>query len=150
MLGQRQQTNGEPGLNVEIYHHPTNWLDPNFRREFIRQIESFAHIAFTGHEHQNDEDWSESASGEHTTFIDADALQDRAYPKTSGFVALVLDIAESNQHYYHFRWKQDQYVPYRAGKRGCPGGDAPLSLTRTSVRMATWPRSCYDGVAWIR
>ncbi len=98
-------------VNIAIYHHPSNWFEPNFRRDFMRQVEGFAHIVFNGHEHQNDEHWSESASGEHTTFIDADALQDRSYPKTSGFVAIVLDIDDSTQRYYHFRWKQDGYYP---------------------------------------
>lgn len=99
-----------------VYHHPDNWFEPNFRREFRKLVEGAAHLIFTGHEHRQDDHWTEASTGEHTAYIEADPLQDRAYPKTSGFNCLVVDFERSIQVYYHFRWKGDFYQAVVDGK----------------------------------
>jgi len=101
---------------VCVYHHPSNWFEPNFHRRFRKSVEASAHLVFTGHEHQQDDHWTEASSGEHTAYIEADALQDRAYPKKSGFNCLVIDFTQRTQSYYHYRWKGDMYAPVMNGK----------------------------------
>jgi len=96
-------------LVICIYHHPDNWLEPNFRREFTKLIEVSSHFVFTGHEHQQDSHWSESATGEQTVYIQADALQDETYPASGGFNALVLNFDAETHKYYHYRWKGQRY-----------------------------------------
>jgi hypothetical protein len=60
-------------VTICVYHHPDNWLEPNFRRDFRRFVESRAHIVFTGHEHQQDSHWVEANGGDlvqrHTQII---------------------------------------------------------------------------------
>ncbi len=96
--------------------HPDNWLEPDFRREFRKFVELSAHIIFTGHEHQQDNHWNESSTGEHTAYIEADALQDKSYPRTSGFNCLLIDFHTVTQKYFHFRWKKDRYSPIVDGQ----------------------------------
>lgn len=96
-------------LVVCIYHHPDNWLEPDFRRDFIKLIETSSHFVFTGHEHQQDSHWSESSTGEQTVYIQADALQDEQYPARGGFNALVLNFDDQTHRYYHYRWKGQRF-----------------------------------------
>ena len=53
----------EIDATICVYHHPDNWLDPNFRRDFRKFVESRAHIVFTGHEHLQDSHWTEASTG---------------------------------------------------------------------------------------
>ncbi|MBB5060619.1 hypothetical protein HDF16_005355 [Granulicella aggregans] len=92
-----------------VYHHPDNWLEPNLRREFRKFVESNAHIVFTGHEHLQDNHWTEASTGENTAYLEADALQAKDYPIRSGFNCLVIDFDASSVLYYHYRWKNNRY-----------------------------------------
>jgi len=114
---------GDSDVVLCMYHHPSNWFEPNFRREFLLFVETSSHVVFTGHEHSQDAHWSEATSGLETAYIQADALQDRDYPKTSGFNCLLIDFDESTQRYYHFRWKRDSYSAIVDGK------EHPIDLT---------------------
>ena len=92
-----------------VYHHPDNWLEPNFRRDFRKFVESRAHIVFTGHEHLQDSHWTEASTGEHTAYIEADALQAKDYALKSGFNCLLIDFEAHLSRYFHYRWKGTRY-----------------------------------------
>ena len=127
LLERPEPKQGDYDATFCMLHHPYNWFDPNFRHLLVRLIEDSAHVVFTGHEHQQDNHWSESSEGEETAYIEADALQDKSYPKTSGFNSLIIDFETSTQTYYHYKWKGDMYQPIINGKVH------PISLKRKST-----------------
>ena len=99
----------EADINISVYHHPDNWLEPNTRRSFRKFIESSSNLVFTGHEHQQDNHVVESSSGDSLMYVEADALQDAAQPQLSGFNCLKLDPDGNSCEYSHFRWKDGRY-----------------------------------------
>ena len=103
-------------VTICVYHHPDNWLEPNFRREFHKFVESRAHIVFNGHEHLQDNHWTEASTGEHTAYIEADALQAKDYAPKSGFNCLLVDFEAQVVKYFHYRWKGARYSALTDGE----------------------------------
>lgn len=44
------------GLNITMYHHPSNWMHPNDKLEFDNVIRKQSDIIFVGHEHDGREE----------------------------------------------------------------------------------------------
>ena len=103
-------------VTICVFHHPDNWLEPNFRREFRKFVESRAHIVFNGHEHLQDNHRTEASTGEHTVYIEADALQAKDYAPKSGFNCLLVDFEAQAVKYFHYRWKGARYSALTDGE----------------------------------
>lgn len=71
-------------LNISVIHHPTNWLEPNNKREFDALLNDISDLILLGHEHADNVIYQKSNYGD-TSFIEGSVLQENGDPNKSGF-----------------------------------------------------------------
>ena len=89
------------------FHHPTNWICPDKKREFISHIRKTTDFLLLGHEHERD---SYTQTGENFSFICSHGkeLQDRD-SKSSAFSVYNFDNGFQNYTVLDYIWEGDKY-----------------------------------------
>lgn len=96
-------------LCVSVFHHSFLWLESNIAVSFRTHIENTSDIALSGHQHYSHTFYKENSTGERVLYIEAPALQDEQYPKTSAFRVLVFDWDTEQERVITFRRSRDLY-----------------------------------------
>lgn len=89
-----------------VFHHPFNWMNPDYKTRFTNYIRSVTDIAFVGHEHQRDQF---TMTGGKWSFeeIHAKELQD-SNGLGSAFAVYSFDSAMQGYDEKIFRWSQEK------------------------------------------
>jgi hypothetical protein len=98
-------------LVISVMHHPTNWLDPENRREVKTILEDSSDLILTGHEHESTVTMKTNFEGSFTQYIEGGVLQDSYDSENSSFNFLIVNLNESKQKLFRYKWKMDIYVP---------------------------------------
>ena len=89
------------------FHHPMNWLNPDYKSDFINYIRRVTDIAFVGHEHQRDQF---SAKGMTWNFseIHGKELQDSG-SNDSAFSIITFDASMQNYEDIGYVWSEEAF-----------------------------------------
>jgi predicted MPP superfamily phosphohydrolase len=99
-------------LSISVFHHSYLWLESNVAVAFRAHIERTSDIALSGHQHYSHSFYKQNTTtGERVLYIEAPALQDKHYPKTSAFNVLLFDIDSQQEKSVTFRRSKDIYRP---------------------------------------
>lgn len=126
LLSQRQETQGQlylpikvlqdrvsvlkdSALCISVFHHSYLWIDSEQAVLFRDHIEKTSDIALSGHQHYSHELYTENSTGERVLYLEAPALQEEKYPKTSAFRVLVIDWDTKQEKVVAFRRSGDLY-----------------------------------------
>ena len=101
----------DSALCVSVFHHSYLWLDSDVAIMFRAHIEKTSDIALTGHQHYPHEFDKANSTGERVLYIEAAALQDENYGKTSQFQVLLLDLGTGDKRSVKFRRSKGLYRP---------------------------------------
>jgi Calcineurin-like phosphoesterase len=96
-------------LNISIFHHPFNWLNPNNAQAFKHAVEGISDLMLTGHEHVGDMYEKRRPGDEIVHFVEAGALWE---PKSreSAFGLLLYDLTARRYKAVSFRWLDGLYL----------------------------------------
>jgi hypothetical protein len=97
-------------LSISVFHHSYLWLESNVAVAFRTHIERTSDIALTGHQHYSHDFYKENSTGERVLYVEAPALQDDKYPKTSAFRVLLIDWDSEKEKVISFRRADDQQI----------------------------------------
>lgn len=76
---------------IQVFHHPTHWLQQDSKRKFDKHLSSIPSIVFVGHEHtQESYIKSDILQEKSNVYILADQLQDSSNETVSGFSLITL------------------------------------------------------------
>ncbi len=91
-----------------VFHHPTNWLNPDRKREFVNHIRETTDFLLVGHEHERD---SYSTIGDSFSFLTSHGkeLQDRE-SSSSAFSVYLFDESFQNYTVFDFVWDKEKYI----------------------------------------
>lgn len=87
-----------------VFHHPTNWLNPDFKADFINYLRRVTDIAFIGHEHQRDQ-FSTTDIKWNFTEIHGKELQD-SESSESAFSVIAFDTAMQTYENTVYTWNE--------------------------------------------
>ena len=95
-------------FNISVIHHPTNWLEPNNKREFDKLLNNVSDLILSGHEHADNVISQNSIHGE-TTLIEGSVLQENSLIDKSGFNIINIyinteKIDQNKQILIQFEW----------------------------------------------
>ena len=96
-------------ITVSVFHHPYDWFDPRYRRDFKNQIRGMSNIIITGHEHDIDNQTHISIKGKIQEVMQGGLLQldDKTY---SSFNIQIVDLLQQKQSKKLLVWdEQDHY-----------------------------------------
>jgi hypothetical protein len=96
-------------LSISIFHHSYLWLESDLAIAFRRLVEKTSDIALMGHQHYSHDFYKENSSGERILYVEAPALQDENYAKTSAFRVLLFDWELQQEKSVSFRRSGDLY-----------------------------------------
>jgi hypothetical protein len=99
----------ESSLCVSVFHHSYLWLDSDVAVRFRAHIEQTSDVALSGHQHYAHEFYKQNSTGERVLYLEAPALQDEDYPKTSAFRVLLLDLDSQQDKTVMFRRARGLY-----------------------------------------
>ncbi|HKM47473.1 MAG TPA: metallophosphoesterase [Terriglobales bacterium] len=99
----------DSSLCISVFHHSYLWLDSEVAVTFRAHIEKTSDIALSGHQHHAHEFYKQNSTGERILYLEAPALQDKDYPKTSQFRVLLLDWETMQEKVVMFRRSRDMY-----------------------------------------
>ena len=90
-----------------MYHHPDNWLNPDYKNGFVSHVRNNADIILVGHEHERD---SYEKSGESFSVFcnHGKELQDRS-SDDSAFTVLNFDTSFQNFDVIDYSWDGSKY-----------------------------------------
>lgn len=103
-----------PSINTDkykmvfaVFHHPEDWLNPDYKQDFISFIRKNADFALVGHEHLKD-NYQKAGSQFSVIYNHGKELQDSG-SAASGFS--IIEIQDTCQEYcvYDFIWDTDAY-----------------------------------------
>jgi hypothetical protein len=137
-------------LSLVTFHHPTNWLEPNNARLFRGQIERFADLIFTGHEHASRRSETIAEHDVEFTHLEGGVLQESSNPNISDFTTLIVDLDTTKLKHFRCTWNGELYEVRATRLRS--GDDTewqefPLNLARRLdvVRLAPdWEEQLND------
>lgn len=95
-------------LVISIMHHPTNWLNPDYKFNFIDDIRKTSNIVLFGHEHNRDSYSQES--NDFCIFCNHGKELQISNSLNSGFTILNFDEGIQNFTQIDFNWDQDMYA----------------------------------------
>ncbi len=98
-------------LNVSVLHHPYNWLQSENARALTKHLEEASDIILTGHEHDQTYRVRSGIRGEKNQYIEGGVLQESSDESVSTFNALLVNLEEKKQKFFHFAWDSEMYVP---------------------------------------
>lgn len=100
-------------LNISVLHHPTNWLEPNNKREFDKIITNNSDLILTGHEHESDAYLRKKRLTE-TGFFEGGVLQESSNPEKSSFniinIELDNDFSNVKLNILQFFWDSEKEI----------------------------------------
>jgi hypothetical protein len=95
---------------VALFHHPTQWLEPNNARLFRARVEYRSNLILTGHEHVSDQYTKQhELTKEVSLYLEAAVLQN-SNPQQSGFQTVELDLEENKKRLTQYEWRRNIYV----------------------------------------
>ena len=90
-----------------IIHHPNNWLDPDFKKDFMDHVRQNADIVLLGHEHARDS--YEKIGNSFTVYCShGKELQD-SHGDDSAFTVLNFDSTFQNYEVIDYEWDGNKY-----------------------------------------
>lgn len=98
-----QKISKKEGVNITMFHHPSNWMEPNNKNEFDRWIEKESDIILVGHEHIGRNEYIENRETSYATQY-GEVLQDRNDADSSGFIVNYIDGQEFG--FFSFKWNE--------------------------------------------
>lgn len=93
-----------------LYHHPDNWLAPQYGREFRKKISAISDIILSGHEHDSTYAVIQRNDGPRHIHIEAGALQDQEFRDGSSFSALIIDVEKRKHALIRCEWDGQNYA----------------------------------------
>lgn len=96
-------------VEIAVFHHPYNWLEPNNAQRFRAYIEGRSDIVLTGHEHCYDA-YAKTRTGSTVEYLAGQALFDPT-ADSNGFNLLSLDLTHKQWRIHTFSWAGDAYFP---------------------------------------
>ena len=107
-------------LNITVMHHPSNWLNPDNKREFDDLIRKNTDVLLTGHEHGNEEYKLESRKSGLYVF-EGGVLNEEGDSDTSSFRILIYDSDKKELSATDFHWNSsEQLYTEKGDKRRYP------------------------------
>ena len=105
-----------------VFHHPINWLNPDFKRGFIEFVRQNSDIILSGHEHELDR--YEKSSNYFSFFCSqGKELQDNNNDSSSAFSVLNFDRNFNSISVVDYSWRDHHYeranealIPYHKNK----------------------------------
>jgi hypothetical protein len=95
-------------VEVAIFHHPYNWLDPDDAQVFQSYIEERSDIVLTGHEHHQDQ-YAKHRTGANIEYVGGQAMFDDS-AASNGFNLLTVDLIKREWCVRTFAWRSKAYV----------------------------------------
>lgn len=92
-------------LNITVMHHPSNWLDPDNKREFDKLIMENTDVLLTGHEHGNEEN---NLNGIH--IFEGGVLNESGNSNLSSFRVIVYETETKNIQVTDFQWNKNEKI----------------------------------------
>jgi predicted phosphodiesterase len=141
-------------LCLSVFHHSYLWIESDTATVFRNHVERTSDVALMGHQHYSHSFYKENDAGERVLYLEAGALQDEKYPKTSSFLVLTFDLDSQEEQSIKFRWAAKEQI-YRKAE---DSGWRALTLNRT-IRADFRPkpivsnvfRRCWDApLAWAK
>jgi hypothetical protein len=99
-------------IEVAIFHHPYNWLNPDNSVEFRAAIESRSDFILTGHQHHLHQFRKETDDGTAVYFIEGMAMFDKQ-ASINGFNVITVDIDSSQWQVHAFQWDTNRFLSSR-------------------------------------
>jgi hypothetical protein len=126
------------GLSISVFHHSYLWLNSNISVEFRNHIEKTSDIALSGHQHYSHDFYKENSTGERILYIEAPALQDESFPRTSSFQILLFDWDLNQERSIKFRRSKELFRSvHDTGWRALPINRAIRAQFRLSTHFET-------------
>ncbi len=97
-------------IEVSVFHHPYNWLEPTNARAFKELIESRSDLVLTGHEHKADAYTKLSNENGAVTFVEGQAMYDPREPE-NGFNVILIDMDARRWQLSEFILTKDYFNP---------------------------------------
>lgn len=91
-----------------LLHHPINWLNPDYKNDFVNDIRKNADVVLLGHEHTKD-DYEKIGDNFSVYCNHGKELQD-SNSERSAFSVFNFDATLQNYNIVDFEWKNDKYV----------------------------------------
>ena len=91
-----------------LLHHPINWLNPDYKNDFVNDIRKNADVVLLGHEHTKD-DYEKIGDNFSVYCNHGKELQD-SNSERSAFSVFNFDATLQNYSIVDFEWKNDKYV----------------------------------------
>ncbi|UJF16769.1 metallophosphatase family protein (plasmid) [Jeotgalibaca sp. MA1X17-3] len=98
-------------LNITVMHHPSNWLNPDNKREFDKIILKNSDILLTGHEHGDEEN---NLNGIH--IFEGGVLNESMNPDISSFRIMIYDTDSKTVSVTDFRWNKFEKIYSEGGE----------------------------------
>jgi Calcineurin-like phosphoesterase len=95
-------------VEISVFHHPYNWLQPDNARSFRDALAVRADLILTGHEHHPEIYGVQRESGV-VEFVAGQAMAD-ARAKTNGFNVITIDITEQRWSVHTMTWNGSTYT----------------------------------------
>lgn len=104
------------GLNITMYHHPSNWMHPDDKIYFDTEICNHSDIVFVGHEHVGREEHINTSQAEFDIEY-GEVLQDLSDKNNSGFKMHFIEDGIISTYTYIWNYGQKIYVSERKPDR---------------------------------
>ena len=102
-------------IEIAVFHHPVNWLEPTNSRLFKTAVETSADLIMTGHEHETGSYKKLSPETGSTQHIEGAVLQEHGTNR-SLFNVIVIDDVAGTYEVYVSRWNEDSYISTSSGE----------------------------------
>ena len=119
-------------LEISLFHHPTNWLTPDNRRQFRLAVEQCTDLMLTGHEHETSDYRLENLETGTTQHVEGAVLQE-ATTGRSAFNVIIIDDEDESYEVFFCSWDGYKYLPRSKGVR-------PFARNRVA-RRALFPNT---------
>lgn len=104
------------GLNITMYHHPSNWMHPDDKLYFDTEICNNSDIVFVGHEHVGREEHINTSQAEYDIEY-GEVLQDLSNKNNSGFKMHFIEDGIISTYTYIWDYAQKLYSGERKPDR---------------------------------
>jgi len=106
---QYTQIKREDGLNITMYHHPSNWMNPNERIAFNKWVLNKSDIVLVGHEHVGRNENIQTRESQYNAQY-GEVLQEWGEPSVSGFIINIVDEANFIAKIYKWNDLEKIYI----------------------------------------
>ena len=95
------------GLNITMYHHPSNWMHPNDKLYFDNQVVGNSDILFVGHEHVGRDEHIQTRESQYDIQY-GEILQDLVSDNNSSFIINYIENGVFQTFVY--KWDEKQFL----------------------------------------